>query len=935
MNGITTPRLVLQYQEAVLGVELGYVSRRELRDVRKRLMEEQGKLNRRAEAIRVRREAAAEVARQRRIAEELRQAAIREEARRVRKREAARDRRNRIFSGVCGQGVSEFLRRAWASTAGNPTIRVVSVGGAINGQDDMELTRDIELPRPDTSQAFVTLFFVYEGGAFTEYMIEGGTLTIYRPTVLVGKRMRRQMFRDGISHCVFTPIVAKLEDALKSTESKERATRLKQKIAKLNLLSKEYEAGVPVDNMEVVAKASGFKIIIHDILGKKLFTFNEAGKCGNISFTNTRPNHIDEGKIVLNSDSVKVDVETMRKKWNELQSKKEFYMIEGNLIDNEPRKIRTIEGVFELHDPNKEYFEEMNEIAQVNKCRFNASKHPEVNEFIKAGRIINAWVTPFTDERPTGHIDMPKAYTQFKKCSHYAGFLGVIHQWRTGSFDKQFLEEHIGIYQVRMKSSDPLFNKLGISRRGYFGVEETTHILPSPEILYFMENGVECEIVAGVWGSRTDFDFNEEMLEDKRYAKWSGRLSMEHHSKKYSFHCEKDWAAHLKADYGDDCYYWEDKKLCSVKLPVENVFTTHHILAFITSYVRIQMIEAMKQFKLEQIVKVVLDGIYFRGDVPKCLDWFRPKEITEHGYRGFAWYSDELCEVDWSSKWISGNTLLTGQGGAGKTYKVMTDKCFNRILFVTPQHTLGCDISKKYSVPYTTIHKLIGEGCQPWIADHSYPSVVFIDEVTQISADWIDRVFAMYKDSLIILAGDLDGRQWYQCRNGHPGDFSQVWKPVGVDIVEVAGDRRSRDDKLRKLKIDVRNEMKRVFIDGDTSEVFRMKMWSHKNLPLTKFEDAVKMFHAGDVWIAGTHATSKKLLENDVCSGWYKQGGHVEFEEKEGYDKRGSFTIHSFQGRTIETGKIFVSVNDVFEYAMLYTAISRAVEFSQLVFVSG
>lgn len=933
MSNLTTPRLVLQYQEAVLGNQLGFVSRQELRGIVKRLKEEQGKLNRRSEVARAKREAIREAERQRRIAEELRVAAQREQARRVRRQE----RRNIIFRATVPEGVSEFLRNAWTRTAGNPTIRIVSVGGAIDGAIDMTMTFDETLPRPATAEDFVRLFFEYVRGPpgipsmFYEHAVEDGSLTIYRPAVVVGRRMN-QRFRDGISHCVFTPLLAKLELALTTTESKDRKTRLKQKISKLNDLSKEYEAGVPVDDMEKVAKACGFKIILHDILGNHLYTFNEAGKCGNVSFTNTRPNHIEEGKIVLNNDSLKVNAEEMRQKWSDVQLNNEFYMIEGDLKNDQPRKIRTIEAVYELEDMNKKYYDDMNEIAQINKCRFNATKYPEVNTFIKAGRIINSWVTPFSDEKPTGHIDMPKAYTQFKKCSHYAGFLGVIHQWRSGAFDRQFLEDHIGMYEVRMKTSNPLFIKLGISNS--LGCLKTSHVLPSPEILYFMDNGVECEIVAGVWGSRTDFEFEDSMLEDKRYATWSGRLSMEHHHKKYSFHCEKEWASHLKADYGDDCYYWEDKKLCTVKLPNKQVFTTHHILAFITSYVRIQMMEAMKAFKIEQIVKVVLDGIYFTGEKPECLDWFRPKELVEHSYKGFSWYSHQPMNMSWSEKWISGNTLLTGQGGAGKTYKVMTDEGFNRILFVTPQHTLGMDVSKKYTVPYTTINRLIGEGCESYLTTHSYPAVIFIDEITQISADWIDRVLKMYKDSLILFAGDLDINQWFQCRNGRPGQFSIVWKPLGINIVEVAGDRRSRDDTLRKLKLDVRDEMKRIFINGDCHEDKRMKQWALKNLPTTSFATAVSKFESGDVWIAGTHATSKLLLENGVCSGWYKQGGNVAFEETEDYEKRGSFTIHSFQGRTLETGKIFISINDMFEYAMLYTAISRAVSYDQLVFVA-
>jgi hypothetical protein len=952
---LTTPRLLLQYQEAVLGNELGYVSRRQLRAVTKRLREEQGRLNRRAEAVRAKREAVREAERQRQLAEAMRQAQVREAERRVRRREQAlirRDRRriNVILTRTIGEDIFNDIIEIWKAVDRFGVLECIVRGtrpdesqivgyqdpandyGPIYRQVPYEVKFEIFHTRQ--SKQFVRQFFVGNTTDGTFKIDTGDRVMVVAPTTLNAQRLN-QLFRDGgvDFHCVFDNINKTLLEKHNETQSKDRKQRLKQRINKLQTMRDEFEKGVPENMMEEVAKVSGFKITIKHKLQRTLGVFNENGKQGHLIFTNTRPNHLEMGYCVLDGKPTYVSQEQINTIWKKCMKENKDYNIEGDLKNGLPRKLLTFDEVYEVYDPNKEYYDVMNEIAQVNKCRFNATKHPEVNEFIKAGRIINAWVTPFSDEKPTGYIDMPKAYTQFKKCSHYAGFLGVVHQWRTGTFDKKWLEEHIGIYQVRMKTSNPLFNKLGISKTGMFGKQETTHILPSPEILYFMDNGVECSVVAGVWGSRTDFDFPQDMLEDKRYAKWSGRLSMEHTSKKYSFHCDKEWASHLKADYGDDCYYWEDRKLCSIKLPIEQVFTTHHILAFITSYVRIQMMEAMKQFKLEQIVKVVLDGIFFKGDMPECLGWFREKEITQHSYKGFAWYDDEIMNVNWDKVWISENTLLTGQGGAGKTYKVLTDKCFNRILFVTPQHILGGDVSEKYSVPYTTIHKLIGEGCEPYIASHSYPPVIFIDEVTQIASDWIDRVFKLYTDSLIIIAGDLNERQWFQCRNGHPGDFSVVWKPVGVDVLEVAGDRRSRDDKLRKLKLDIRDEMKRVFIDGDTSEVTRMKMWSYKNLPPTKFQDAVAKFAAGDVWIAGTHATSKKLLDAGVCSGWYKQGGFVSFEEKEGYTKRGSFTTHSFQGRTLETGKIFVSLNDTFEYAMLYTAISRAVSYDQLVFV--
>lgn len=865
---------------------------------KKRILERQADLN--------------EIERQRRLQAEF----IRREAERKRKLEVKRDMRrvNVVFNRVIGEDVIPDLIDAWKATNRFGPLR------AVTGMYDFEILHTAQ------SKDFLMQFYLAgsDGGLKVG---PGDRLLIVSPTNLPVRRLR-QMFRDGIQHCVFVPILKKLEDSLVNCKSKDSAKRYSQRIAKIKDLEELYSEGVPEEKMEEVAKASGFKIIVHNILGKEIMTFNENGRVGVIKFSNTRPNHVELGSIVLDQDFELVSEKEICRIWKEADMKREFYMIEGDIKNDIPRRLRFLDRAYRVKDENEDYFEEMNSKIDLNRYKFNATKYPEVNKFIKAGRIINAWVCPFTDEKPTGHLDMPKAYAQFKKCDWYSGFMGVIHQWRDGVFDRQFISEHIGMYEFRVTGGgNELFKKLGM-------VYDSVHILPSPEILYFMDKGLSVDIYRGVWGSRMDFEFDDDMLSDRRYCLWSGRLGMEKHTRKFSFAANVEWASHLMNDFGNDCFYWSDKKICSVSVPVKNVMTTHHIFAFLTSYVRIQMMEAMSKFRIDQLVRVVLDGIYFVGEKPMGLEWFKEKEIKDNASVGFEWYSDIDDDYSFPQMIVKGNTLLTGQGGAGKTYKIMTDTGFNKILFVTPQHVLGGDVREKYGVNYTTIHKLIGEECRPWIQEHAYPAVLFVDEITQIAADWIDRIFKIYKDSLVILAGDvIESGQWFQCRNGCPGQYSKIWKPTGVDVVCVEGDRRSRDNDLRDLKVIVRNVMTKYFTDGDTCEEMVMKMWAKKKLQLVKFADAVKIFETGDVWIAGTHRTSAKLLENGVCSGWYKHGGFVSFEEKEGYEKRGSFTIHSFQGRTLETGKIFISVNDLFEYSMLYTAISRAVSFDQLVFV--
>ena len=924
-----TPKLLERYDEMVLLKKLKAITKDEFKSEVAKLYDAQKKIDLRNEKAREAREKQRE---RERAIEYAKKEAI-AEAKKAKAKEVKKSKnkvvKNKVVKNLVVDStytheihLSEFIQNMWAKVKDLGEVYIYTESGHEGGIfiDGIHKIKDYE--------AFEFLFIHYESGVFS-CLIEDQNVKIWKSTPLVVKKMK-QKFRDGIAHCVFTPIKDKINNCIGSSKSKDAISKWKNRYNNIIELEKEYYLGVPEDKMIDVAISSGFKIVINDIIGNTLFVYNDKSKKGSLTFTNTRANHIDEGYLTLADKGIELSSNEMMKKWNDI--KDEFYMIAGDLKNGIPRKLMTLENCYSVIDNEKKYFDEMNEIAQIDKCRFNASKNPKVNEFIKAGRLINSWNLNLGDSVATGHIDMKKAYTQFKKCSFYKGFLGVIHQWRSGIFDLDFINNHIGIYRFKIIDfNNDILSKLGFMVNG-------TYILPSVEIAYFMSLGMEVVIDAGVFGAPIDFDFTEDMLlkgEDgvPRYSKWSGTLGSENWNRNYTFKCDSEWAGHLKSELNaENVFYWEKLGVCSIKMPIENVYTTHHILAFITSYVRIQMIQTMMKFDSSNLVRVVMDGLYYKGDLPNVDSMFTSKEIKECDYSEY-WYKHNDIDIDWDSNTYSRNTLLCGGGGNGKTYKVLNDIGLNKILFVAPMNLLGKGVASQYKIRSTTIHKLLGKECVPWIKEQAYPPVILIDELTQISSDWIEEVFTMYNKSLILLAGDIDDKQWYQCRNGRPGDFSKIWKPHDVDMIMMNIDRRSLDDELRNLKVDIRNKMKEVFVDGDNyNETIKMTMWANK-LNTISFDDAVKQFRDGDVWIAGTHAINTKLLEHGVVSGWYKKGGHISYDEKENFEKRGSFTTHSFQGQTIEDKKVFISINSCFEYSMLYTAISRVRHFNQLVFV--
>lgn len=906
-----SPRLYETYLTLLSARRQRVLTADEFSSAKNRLLEQQAKVERARVAAARRREMKAAKKEQERLA--LRE---REERRKAeeRKKKAYQKRNKAIFNEIVGDPYATLsdLRKAIGDRM---EARIVT--------DTMDFTVLGGLKSND----FIDYFRAPD---YPNLKIQPGERVLaFAPSRIKAQKIR-QMFLDGIVHCVFTPLLNRLDAKLSVSKGKAQVKRLKQRRNLMLSLQDEYKTGVPEEQMETIAKQSGFKITMFDRLNQAFNIYNKSGKEGSISLTNSRENHLDEG-VLVNNEKKPISLEEMRLKWKFVKENKGNVLatIQNGMVNGVPRELHLLNEGFKIYDPEDDIYASMNEV--VKNYGFDAIKHPDVNEFLRASRIINSAPCLINDIEAEHHLDMPAAYTQFKKCKYYMGFPGVIHQWRSGDFNREFISQHIGSYRVRVLKGTKMSSVFGLS-----GI----HVLCSPEILSYMDRGVEFEITHGAWGSRFDFEFPPEMLEKKRYAIWTGKLGCEYPNDTFTFTGSKKWAEHLAFEHGENnvCYY-DDSGMIRVNVPKKSLITRHHIFAFITAYLRIQMMDAIDVIGIDNVQKVVMDGIYFRGSIPASLSWFKEKPFAEHKYY-LPWYEEQEGKWNWSKNWLDDNCVLTGQGGAGKTYLVMNDEGFNNILYVVTQHVLGQKKKEEYGVNYTTAHKLIGLGCVPYRDEYITPPVLLLDELTQWESEWVDKAIAMYPESLIIIAGDIkkkgDKVMWFQCRNGTPSiGFSKIWNPT-IEMVEVKGDRRSLDDSLKQLKLDIRKVMEDCFVDGDSGEDFAIRSWAQKNLKPISFEKACGMFQEGDIWIAGTHKTHEALLARGIMSGWLKKGGYIEFERdwnEEGYVKRGSFTTHAFQGQTVETGKVFISVFDTFEYSMLYTAIARARHFDQLVFV--
>ena len=722
----------------------------------------------------------------------------------------------------------------------------------------------------------------------------------------------QQAFRDGDKHCVLQPLHDLWFNYAENSVSKASKLKCLQNAKRLYRLEEKYPNGVPEDEMEEVAQIAQRCIIMHDIVGNEKKRYNTKST-KYFHFTNTRKNHVDENYITMD----KVYESVSQQQLDEIINNALWALIGGKF--SKPTSVRTSEGAYAVYNPSHDLFTEFSNSIGINNYKINAVANPDLNRFLKEGRIINS--TPVAlNELPNEmdnvkHADMVSAYTQHKKCKFYQGFLGKIHHFVQGNFSIDFLTKNVGMYQFMIiKNEYELLQKLGI----HTGI---TYTLPSPEILYMISKGVEVKILGGAFGSTFDFEYTHEMLQNRNYCTWAGKLGSDTEYDVYSFKGDTEWAGHLKAELGEDkVMFWREKGLISIKHKKTSYTTGHHILAFTTAYTRINMLELMESIEGE-LVKVILDGIYYKGDIDDDFTEidYKDKEVKKHSYFGTGWYSPSefdisiLPELD---ERFNGNCVLAGAGGTGKSHSVFNYKGFTDVLYVVPTNELGQMSGHRY----TTIHRLVGIDCISYRDKHKIPSVIFIDELTMIEDTWIEKAIAMYPECLILIGGDIDNDKWYQCRNGYTGNFSKIWKPKDWRFVYYKNDYRSLDLELKQFKMDIRNEMDRIFTNGDMEDTLRMKKFIIDNIKWKlSMTEAMKLHKEGDIWITGTHKRRQMLKDNKIS---------CEFKGK----VDNGFTIHSFQGLTISDKKVFITM-DMFEYAMYYTAISRVQHFSQLVFV--
>ena len=778
-----------------------------------------------------------------------------------------------------------------------------------------------------------------------------------------------QAFADGALNCVAEPLAKMWEEAASKAEAlgnsnKETLRKYYQHARSCRAFGLKYPDGIPEgEPMEEMARIARKRIIIYDLFANVYSVYNKA--CPNVAkFTNVRENHLEAGFITDDSNEAEI---VTRDKLDEIVSNHtgKEYLFRGPV--GAETELRSVHGSWRVENPLYDMFYRQNLANGINQFGIDAVRYPRLNKFLHRSITVCGAPVRFNDSEVKGHVDMELAYTQ--PCPFDSRFPAKIQQQRRLSPEltpeildvEKFLTDHFGIFKIRvLENTDPMLRHLGLT-----GV----HVLPGPEILYYVKRGIKVELLSGAFASSFHMKWNDELIPKGSYKQapyklWSGVLAHDNPTRTYYFKGSKEWAAHLTSIHGDAIKFIEEDCIIEFTRAKPINHTKHHIFAFITAYTRINVLEAMRNFK--NVVGVALDGIYYGDDEFTMPPNYREKTAKPLGEGYGVWFTD-CSDVDDSYMSVLPdvrflkNCMLSGAGGTGKTTTMLkrasehdyeTNFPFIDVIFIVPHHNLGKGKQNEDGIwaNYQTYHAMAGMGIDNKktlsLADKGrQPSVGFMDELTLAEPGLVQQTIDTYPHTLFYIAGDVEyiGANYvgFQCRNGTPKvGFSKIWEPpASWAWYTFLEDKRSQDEEIKTLKKAIRDKMREVYTDGGCDDSRRISQWIIDTYPTITMEEAVALFTPQDTWIAGSKITSTRLLTLGVNSGWIctakgkEDKGARSKEEIPGWEPRGCFTTHSFQGSTVDTGKLFVSVQDAFEHAMCYTAISRARRMDQIILV--
>jgi hypothetical protein len=338
-------------------------------------------------------------------------------------------------------------------------------------------------------------------------------------------------------------------------------------------------------------------------------------------------------------------------------------------------------------------------------------------------------------------------------------------------------------------------------------------------------------------------------------------------------------------------------------------------------------------------------------------------------------------------------SLYIGCGGSGKTHSALTEAGYVSPIFTTISWKLIREKMNDYNCRGATIARLThittlrslfkkklykreyAEDSEQYVReqflamnrnqDLDNPSVLIVDEATMLSENQYDLLLELYPYTKFIFCGDFNRNGTiYQLPSFTARNPFPISKIDPSCIREFKSNYRCECPELLRILKGLRR-LTELNVNGQQVKSAIKYELSEVNKLITK-EELRDIYDIND-YVLCSRRTCRKCKNKSECtcklsssyttewtnylkmkfpdkfkylitssSNIHSTGDIIVSDTKhdyKSYEERHAFTMHSIQGMTISTEKIFIDPRDLFDSRMLYIAMSRAKTINQIYFI--